>query len=68
MKVRISTPLFDKESLIVWIEDNELGEKFLFGIDYDSLFKRKKRFWLYDAKREWVLIHNSKNCKINKLK
>jgi hypothetical protein len=68
MKVRISTPLFEEKSLMVCVEDDELGEKFLFGIDYDSVSKRKKRFWLYDSRQEWVLIHDSENCTIEKLK
>jgi hypothetical protein len=68
MKVRISTPLFEEKSLMVCVEDDDLGEKFLFGIDYDSIFRRESWFWLYDVKQKWMLFHDSESCKIEKLR
>jgi hypothetical protein len=67
MKVKISTSQLDETSWMVCIDDDDLGTKFLFGVDYGSAFERKNRFWLYDSKQEWVLIHNSEDCIIEKL-
>jgi hypothetical protein len=68
MKVRISTSQLDEDSLMVCIEDDNLAIRFLFGVDYGSIFERKNEFWLYNSKQEWVLIHDSENCTIEKLK
>jgi hypothetical protein len=67
MKVRISTSQLDKTPWNVYVDNGDLDTKFLFGVDYGSAFERKNRFWLYDAKQEWVLIHNSEDCIIEKL-
>jgi hypothetical protein len=66
MKVKISTSQLDEDSLMVCIEDDNFGIKSLFGIDY--LLRTEGEFWIYDAKKEWVLVHDSKDCKIEKLK
>jgi hypothetical protein len=67
MKVRVSTSPLDKDSLMVCIEGDNLGTKFLFGVDYGSAFERKNRFWIYDSKQEWVLIHDSESFIVDKL-
>jgi hypothetical protein len=67
MKVRISTSRFGETSWMLYVEEDDLEARFFFGVDYDSTFERKNRFWIYDSKQEWVLIHDSESFTVDKL-
>jgi hypothetical protein len=67
MRVKISESEIDETSWVIFV-GGELGKGFVLGVDLGSLLGKKDRFWLYDPRQEWVLIHDSENYTVDKLK